>query len=232
MYRAPHDSLKILPPGVDHDMFRPGDRSEARKRLRLPSNRPLLLFVGRIQPLKGCDLAIRSLAELPGPFSNAELLVVGGPSGAHGEDELEKLHKLVDELGLESRVHFLGPKPHAELPDHYRAADVVLVCSHSESFALAPLEAQASGRPVIGTPVGGLSHLVREGRSGFLIHDRDPEAFAERLTRILGNADLAASFEKRAYLESLPFSWTATADQILDLYDCLVSDRFPELCTC
>lgn len=233
MYKAPHDKLKELSPGVDHVSFRPGDRSEARAKLGLESDRPTLLFVGRIQKLKGLELAIRTVAEL-GTYAGREplLLIVGGASGQGGRDEVRRLERLVEKLDLQNRVRFLGPKPHSQLPDHYRAADVTLICSHNESFGLAALEAHASGCPVVGTPVGGLSHVVRDGRSGFLIDDRDPAQFAASVDKILSDLDLAASFARAALVGSLPFSWEETAGSFVDLYDCLINERFPELCTC
>lgn len=234
MYKAPHDCLKILSPGVDHEIFKPGDRDAARKALGLDPDRAVLLFVGRIQKLKGVELAIRSLGCLAGDLASRDplLLIVGGPSGAGGADELARLHALTQELGLTERVRFEGPQLHTALPEYYAAADVVLVCSHSESFALAPLEAHASARPVVGTPVGGLSHIVNSGVSGYLIDDRDPKLFAVRLVELLSDEARLDSFSKAAFRASLPFSWDNTADSFLELYECLVNERFPELCTC
>jgi D-inositol-3-phosphate glycosyltransferase len=233
MYKAPHDKLKELAPGVDHATFRPGDRMDARLKLGLETDRPILLFVGRIQRLKGIELAVRTVAELS-TYEGKEplLLVVGGASGHGGQSEVGRLEGLAEELGVADRVRFLGPRPHSQLPDHYRAADVTLVCSHNESFGLAALEAHASGCPVVGTPVGGLSHVVREGESGFLIDERDPTQFAASVDKILSDPDLAASFGRAALVASLPFSWDETAEHIADLYDCLINERFPELCTC
>ncbi len=233
MYKAPHDKLKELSPGVDHANFRPGDRAEARAELGLDPDRPVLLFVGRIQRLKGIELAIRTVAEL-GTYQGREplLLIVGGASGRGGEEEVERLESIARELGIADRVRFLGPKPHTKLPAHYRAADVTLICSHNESFGLAALEAHASGCPVVGTPVGGLSHVVRDGESGFLIDERDPAQFAASVDKILSDPDLAASFSRAALVGSLPFSWDGTAERFIDLYDCLINERFPELCTC
>lgn len=233
MYRAPHDALKVLSPGVNHVSFRPGDAAEARERLGLPQERPILLSAGRIQKLKGLDLAIRTVERLRSLVEPEPLLViVGGPSGAGGAAELQRLQTLVDELDVGTSVRFVGPRPHGSLPDHYRAADVTLICSYSESFGLAALEAHACGCPVVGSPVGGLSHIVTQGSSGYLIDDRDPDVIAQRVAELVRDKELAASFSERAYRNSTSLSWEKAADVFLELYECLVNDRFPELCTC
>ena len=136
-------------------------------------DRPLLLFVGRIQPLKGPDVAIRALYELGDP--RAELVIVGGASGLDGDTETRRAHALVDELGLHDRVRFVEPQPHHILSTYYRAADVVLSPSRSESFGLVALEAGACGIPVVASAVGGLLSLVDDGRTGRLIDGRDPD---------------------------------------------------------
>ncbi len=136
----------------------------------------MLLFVGRIQPLKGLPLAVRVLAELEDP--DVTLVVVGGPSGADGEAELAKTRALVEELGVEDRVRFFPPQPHADLADFYRAADVCIVPSRTESFGLVALEAAACGTPVVAASVGGLRSLVDDGDTGFLVESRDPVDYA------------------------------------------------------
>jgi D-inositol-3-phosphate glycosyltransferase len=115
---------------------------------------------------------------------------------------------------------------------YYRAADAVVVCSHSESFGLAALEAHACGTPVVATAVGGLSHIVSDSKSGFLVDSRDPSVFAARLKTILSDPDLRASFGTRAAESAAAFSWTATARTFLELYECLLTEQFPEVCTC
>ena len=173
LYGAEPSRIEIVPPGVDHSMFRPsrGEGALLRARLGL-EDRPLLLFVGRIQPLKGVDVAIRALALLDDPRST--LVVVGGPSGPSGAAESNRLHELVVELGLGDRVVFLPPQPHDALADFYRAADVCVVPSRSESFGLVALEAAACGTPVVAAAVGGLRSLVDDGVTG--IPRRRPRA--------------------------------------------------------
>lgn len=230
LYGAAHDKLKVLPPGVDHELFVPGDRAAARAALGWSPDVPVCLYVGRIQPLKGIDLAVRALAHLGS--SGAQLVVVGGASGAGGQAEEERLRKLAAELEVSGRVTFTGPQPQERLPRFYAASDVVVVCSHSESFGLTALEAQACGRPVVGTPVGGLSHIVGEGESGYLVDDRDPVIFAERISKIIESPDLADAFGRAAHRAARSFTWEATAHSFAELYECLVHERWPELCTC
>ena len=232
LYGADHDRLKVVHPGVDHDMFSPGDRGEARRALGL-SEGPIVLYVGRIQKLKGLELAIRSIEQVvPALEAPVQLLVVGGPSGNDGDAELARLHALVAELQLEDVVRFLGPQPHERLVDFYRAADCLVVCSHSESFGLAALEAQACGTPVVATSVGGLSHVVADGESGFLVGTRDASVFAGRLKTLLADSHLRNSFSRSAVRAATRFSWENTADTLHTLYDCLIREKRPEFCTC
>ena len=224
--------LKALHPGVDHHVFRPLDRAAARRRLGL-RDEAVMLFVGRLQRLKGVDLAISALEELvPVLDRKPVLVIVGGASGRHGEREIDRLHGLASDLGVVDNVVFAGPQPHQRLPVFYSAADVVTVCSHSESFGFAALEAHACGTPVVGTAVGGLSHIVRDGSSGFLVETRDPSVFAARLKTVLSDADLRAEFSSHAIASASAYSWEGTAGAFLELYECLLRTEDPELCTC
>ena len=144
LYGEPQGQIEIIAPGVEHALFGPGDRSGARRAVGVADDVPMLLFVGRIQPLKGPDVAIRALDALG--RSDAQLVIVGGASGVVGDVEIERAHQLVDELGLHDQVHFVEPQPHHILSTYYRAADVVLVPSRSESFGLVALEAAACNR--------------------------------------------------------------------------------------
>jgi D-inositol-3-phosphate glycosyltransferase len=153
LYGVDGERIHLVPPGVDHAFFAPGYRPQARRALGLPADRPMLLFVGRIQPLKGADVAVRALAALD--HADAFLVVVGGPSGPEGEAEVERVRHLVADLDLKDRVFFRPPQPHELLSTYYRAAEVCLVPSRSESFGLVALEAAACGTPVVAAAVAG-----------------------------------------------------------------------------
>jgi D-inositol-3-phosphate glycosyltransferase len=215
LYGADPARIEIVPPGVDHAFFSPGDRRGARAALGL-GDHPVLLFVGRIQPLKGVDVAIRALADLE--RQDAVLLIVGGPSGPDGDTEYEKASALVDELGVTDRVRFVDPQPHHLLSSYYRAADVVVVPSRSESFGLVALEAAACGTPVVAAAVGGLRSLVDHGRTGFLVDGRDPAVFAAFADEILGNDALAAELAAHAVAKASGYTWSTTAARLRRLY--------------
>lgn len=232
LYGAPHDALTTIHPGVDHSRFSPGDKRDARARLGMDLEEPTVLYVGRIQPLKGLSLAIEALGRFPRSAHPPSLLVVGGPSGPAGEQEIDDLKKLAASMGVTDRVTWLGPRPHEQLPDLYRAADVVVVCSFSESFGFAALESHACGTPVVGTAVGGLSYVVQDKRSGFLLNNRDPEAFARALDMILGNPKLRVEFATNAARAARSFSWSATGGALRELYECLITESVPESCVC
>jgi D-inositol-3-phosphate glycosyltransferase len=210
LYGAEPDRVEVVPPGVDHELFAPGDKGSARDALGLGRG-PLLLFVGRIQPLKGVDVAIQAAA-LSGP--DATLLVVGGPSGVDGEAEHRRLVELVRSLDLDGRVRFVPPQPHGRLATYYRAADVCLVPSRSESFGLVALEAAACGTPVVAAAVGGLQTLVDHGTTGFLVEDRDPAAFASCAAELVADRAMAARMGAGATARAQRYSWSITAARL------------------
>ena len=224
LYGADPARIGIVPPGVEHAFFSPGNRVQARRALGLPGGVPMLLFVGRIQPLKGVDVAVRALERLvdhPGAF----LAVVGGPSGPEGQAEMERLRRLVTSLGLDAadtrgrrHVRFLPPQPHELLSTYYRAADVCLVPSRSESFGLVALEAAACGTPVVAAAVGGLLTLVEDGGTGFLVEGRDPAAFAGRVSELLSDADQAARLSARAARRARGYTWSGAAERLRRVY--------------
>ena len=214
-YDAVPDRIEVIPPGVDHSVFTPGDAGRIRRQWRVGDD-PVLLVVGRIQPLKGIDLAVRSLAALDHP--RAQLVVVGGPSGTEGSAELARLRALVTELGLDGRVRFEPPRAHAELAAYYRAADVVLVPSRTESFGLVALEAAACGTPVVATAVGGLRSVVDHGESGYLVEDRDPATFAAHVGLLLRDPAHAAEMRISAAAAAQRFTWSMAAARLRRLY--------------
>ncbi|MEX2625528.1 MAG: glycosyltransferase [Ilumatobacteraceae bacterium] len=227
LYGDPEGRIEIVAPGVEHAFFAPGDRGGARAALDLPGDRPVLLFVGRIQPLKGPDVAVRTLAELARRHDHRDalLVVVGGASGAEGDGETERTQELVRELGLADRVRFVPPQPHHILSTYYRAADVVLVPSRSESFGLVALEAAACGIPVVASGVGGLLSLVDHDETGILVPDRDPARFAEAVARVLGDPVLAASMSRRAAERASAYTWGFAAARLRRLYHDLAAER-------
>lgn len=216
LYGDPAGRIEIISPGVEHALFAPGDRAAARDAVGFDAERPLVLFVGRIQPLKGPDVAIRALAALG--RDDVQLAIVGGSSGRNGDVQAAEAHALVDELGLHDQVHFIEPQPHHVLSSWYRAADVVLVPSRSESFGLVALEAAACGIPVVASAVGGLLSLVDDGETGFLINGRRPADFAVAMAKILDDADLAATMGAAAEERARAYTWRAAADRLRSLY--------------
>ena len=184
-----------------------------------PAPAHLLAFVGRLQPLKGPDVAVRALAELRAsrPDLDVELLVVGGPSG-NGQDEPERLTALAAELGIADRVHFMAAQPREPLADVYRAADLLLVPSRSESFGLVALEAQACGTPVLATRVGGLTWAVGDATTGLLLPDRDPARWAAAAAGVLGNPRRLAAMSQAAAQFSRAHGWGETAERLLGIY--------------
>ncbi len=215
-YNAEPSRIEVVPPGVDHAYFSPGSRRGARDALGLPSG-PLLLFVGRIQPLKGIDVAVRALDCLQMP--DARLMIVGGSSGVDGDREVELTWGLVNSLGLADRVTMVPPQPHHVLSTYYRAADVCLVPSRSESFGLVALEAAACGAPVVASDVGGLRTLVDHGRTGLRISGRDPRDYAAAVRMILDDEMLAASLSVRASEAAASYTWSSMAHRLSRVYE-------------
>ncbi len=229
LYGANPDRIRVVAPGVDGRIFAPRPKREARERLRLGRSR-LVLFVGRLHPFKGPDVAIRAFAvakaRAPEIAGDAVLWVVGGPSEeADGWDEVGHLSALAASLGISEHVRFVPPQPHEALADLYSAAEVVLAPSRSESFGLVALEAQACGTPVIGTAAGGMRYVVVDGGSGFLVTGQDPATYAGRLLAVLGDPDLAARFSVEAADHAGRFSWDVTTAEIRSIYRELLRRR-------
>src|SRR5437870_2386588 len=239
LYAAHPERIHVIPPGVDHSMFRPGDvpgqgpgDRGAAKALLGPglglAGKRVLLFVGRLQPLKGADTAVEALAHLVArgrlDRDEAVLMIVGGGSGLSGATEPDRLRRMAGSLGVGDMVRFVPAQPHSELPGFYRAADVCLVPSHSESFGLVALEAQACGTPVVGAAVGGLRSIVRHGQTGFLVQPGASAAFAERVWRVLSDPPLATTMGRLALCSSGDFSWDRSAAELHELYTASARD--------
>lgn len=215
-YDADQARIEVVPPGVDHAFFSPGDRGGARAALGLADDHPVLLFVGRIQPLKGLDVSVRALARME--RDDAVLLAVGGTSGPAGEAHLADVIDEARTLGVLDRVRFVEAQPHHLLSTFYRAADLVHVPSRSESFGLVALEAAACGTPVVATAVGGLQTLVQHGRSGFLVDGREPGEWAVVTDRVLGDPVLAERLALGGVGIARGFTWSATAGRLRRVY--------------
>ena len=229
LYGADPDRIRIVPPGVDHAFFGPGHRPQARRALGLPLDGRLLLFVGRIQPLNCAAAAVETLAELCRPGGAPyRLVVVGGPSGPHGEKAMQGLLDIADAQGVADRVHFIDPQPHELLSSYYRAADVCIVPSRSESFGLVALESAACGTPVVASAVGGLTTLVDHGRTGFLVEDPTPERYAAAVRRIFDEPLAAERLSTASVLRARTYTWRAAAGALLNLHDELSSGRLVE----
>jgi D-inositol-3-phosphate glycosyltransferase len=222
---------------VDRAFFGPGDQDQARRAVGLPADVPLALFVGRVQPLKGLSVAIEAIAELkgrPGRAGRACLVVVGGPSGPRGEWELARSKTLIAERELGGRVWFVPPQPHELLSTYYRAADVCVVPSRSESFGLVALEAAACALPVVASAVGGLTTLVDHGRTGYLVEPGTNEVarlgtghgvvtgntgdFARYLSELLADRSLARCMGAVACERSKNYTWPLAAHGMTRLY--------------
>jgi D-inositol-3-phosphate glycosyltransferase len=229
LYGGEPSRIRIVPPGVDHAFFGPGHRPQARRALGLPLDGRLLLFVGRIQPLKCADVAIETLAELLDAGGEPyRLVVVGGPSGPHGEKSRQRLHDVADGRGVRDHVHFIEPQPHELLSSYYRAADVCLVPSRSESFGLVALEAAACGTPVVASAVGGLTTLVDHGHTGFLVEDANPGAYAAAVRRVFAEPLAAERLSTASVLRARRYTWRAGARTLVELHDELASSRLVE----
>jgi D-inositol-3-phosphate glycosyltransferase len=221
-YGADASRVFVVPPGVDLSVFQPIDREEARRKIGYGPGR-LLLFVGRLERLKGVEVAIRALALLRDrSHDDVRLLILGEDSRDAEESEKDRLKAIASELGVRDRVDFLGSVAHHELPYFYSAADLCVMPSYSESFGLVGLEAQACGRPVVGSDVTGLRSVVRDEVSGYLIAGHDPATYAERIGRLLDDPDLARQMGMRGRLLAQRFSWTRTADRLEQLFDGVV----------
>lgn len=216
-YSADPGDICVAAPGVNHDIFTPGVKSAARLRLGWPNVRTVL-FVGRIQSLKGPDVVLDAFAAHAGDVSDSRLVLVGAPTGSEGADEYEKLKMRVKELDLGERVTFAEPVPHREMPDVYRASDVVMVPSRAESFGLVAAEAQACGVPVIAADIGGLSYVVPPGSGGILVEGWDSDTWADALNAVLSDEQLSDQLSRQGPITAEQFSWETAVERIVEIY--------------
>jgi D-inositol-3-phosphate glycosyltransferase len=227
LYKADINKITIIPPGVDVGHFYPIPPDEARQFIGLGSDDRMLLFVGRIEPLKGLDTLIKAVACLR--LKNAEemvhLAVVGGDPDAAPEEmtaEMARIQKMCDDLTVGKMVAFLGKRGQDTLPYYYSAAEVVVMPSHYESFGMVALEAMACGTPVVASQVGGLAYLIQDGVTGYHVPDGDDNALCEKLTALLGDDALRCKLGENATEYAQNYAWEKIARQILNVYEGLI----------
>lgn len=230
LYRANARKLVVIPPGVDTSHFYPIPADEAKQYIGLTPDSRMVLFVGRIEPLKGVDTLIQAMSclgvnEIHKPV---HLAIIGGEPDVIPEKmsaEMARLQKLCDDLCMGGMVVFLGKRGQDTLPYYYSAAEVLVMPSLYESFGMVALEAMACGTPVIASEVGGLGYLVQDGETGYTIPDSDPEALCNKLSGLLGDAHLRETMGLRAAEYALDYAWSNIATQIVDVYKGLVEKR-------
>jgi D-inositol-3-phosphate glycosyltransferase len=226
LYKADGRKISIIPPGVDISHFYPIPADEAKSYISLPLNERMILFVGRIEPLKGVDTIIRAMAHLKlsdiSKRHPVHLAIIGGDPNASPEEmnaEMLRLQQMCHDLCMDRMVVFLGKRGQDTLPYYYSAAEAVVMPSHYESFGMVALEAMACGTPVIASQVGGLAFLVQDGVTGYSIPDQDPDALAESLKKILGDSSVRTELGKRAAEYAREYSWPLISTQILEVYE-------------
>jgi D-inositol-3-phosphate glycosyltransferase len=231
LYRADRRKIAIIPPGVNTQRFHPMLQEEAKAKLGLTPQSKLLLFVGRIEPLKGIDSIFQALDHIrrtqPQVLENTIFGIVGGDPDNPNDKELSRLKALSKQLDLSNMVNFLGAKEQTLLPTYYSAATALIMPSDYESFGMVALEAMASGTPVIASEVGGLAFLVRDGETGFLVPVREPAALAERIASLLSNQELRTSMGKNAAELAQQYAWASIGDQVLTVFDEVLTRRKP-----
>ena len=223
LYKADAKKLVVIPPGVDVSHFYPIPADEARSYIGLKPEDRMILFVGRIEPLKGVDTLLEAMSCLQMKESRpVHLAIIGGDPAASPEmmnAEMARLKNLCEVLGLDQSVVFLGVRDQDKLPYYYSAAEVVVMPSHYESFGMVALEAMACGAPVIASEVGGLAYLVRDGETGFTIPAEEPETLCEKLSWLLNDAELHAKMSAQAAAYAQDYAWEKIAKQIVDVYE-------------
>ena len=225
LYKADARKITIIPPGVDTSHFYPIPADEAKSFIGLPSNERMILFVGRIERLKGVDTIIQAMSRLKLSSVSQEhpvhLAIIGGDPNASPEEmnaEMLRLQQLCHDLCMDRMVVFLGMRGQDTLPYYYSAAEALVVPSHYESFGMVALEAMACGTPVIASQVGGLAFLVQDGVTGYSVPDQDPDAMADRLKRILGDPSTRSEMGTRAAEYARSYSWSFISSQIIKVY--------------
>jgi D-inositol-3-phosphate glycosyltransferase len=234
-YGASPSRLEVIPCGVDLGLFRPLGRHDAKAHLQMPDGHKVVLFVGRIEPLKGIDVLMRAMAlvlkDIDMPREDVCLCIIGGDPKADNVDrEMSRLQQMRERLGIADVVMFLGKRDQDALPYYYSAAEVCVVPSHYESFGMVALEAMACGTPVIASRVGGLTFTVKDGRTGFLVPNDDPGALAGKLKLLLTDDDLRSRMGQEGTRLARRYGWSIVATQVVALYRELVTASRPQIC--
>ncbi|MFN8381625.1 MAG: glycosyltransferase [Anaerolineales bacterium] len=233
LYRADSRKMTVIPPGVDTSHFYPISADEAKQYIGLKPENRMVLFVGRIEPLKGIDTLIQAMSclDLQGMHGPVHLAIIGGDVDVSPEemsDEMTRLQKMCDDLCMGGMVVFLGKRGQDTLPYYYSAAEVVVMPSLYESFGMVALEAMACGTPVIASEVGGLGYLVQNGITGYTIPDSEPDALCDKLSWLLGNAELRNQMGTSAADYAANYAWNKIANQIIEVYR-EVAVKIPEV---
>jgi D-inositol-3-phosphate glycosyltransferase len=228
LYKA-NGNMVVIPPGVDVSHFYPIPADEAKMYIGLKPEDRMVLFVGRIEPLKGVDTLIQAMSclQLKETKRPVHLAIIGGDPAASPEEmsaEMARLQKLCDDLAVDQTVVFLGKRDQDKLPYYYSAAEVVVMPSHYESFGMVALEAMACGTPVIASEVGGLAYLVRDGETGFTIPDQEPEELCDKISWMLSDRELHETMSARAVEYAQDYAWEKIAKQIVEVYKGLVKN--------
>ncbi len=230
LYKADTRKITIVPPGVDTCHFYPIPADEAKDYIGIPKDDRMILFVGRIEPLKGVDTLIRAVSclrvkEMEKP---AYLAIIGGDPNASPEEmtaEMTRLQSLCDDLCMKHLVVFLGKRGQDTLPYYYSAAEVLVMPSHYESFGMVALEAMACGTPVIASQVGGLAFLVQDGITGFHVPDGDHDSLCEKLTQLIADHDLRRQMGENAHRYACEYAWETIAGRIITIYQGLLQNK-------
>jgi D-inositol-3-phosphate glycosyltransferase len=224
LYRADRRKIEVVPPGVDLKRFHPADRELARHTLGWKPDEKHLLFVGRLEPLKGVDTIFEAAHQVrsmrPDLFGKLRISVIGGDL-ENADEEMLRLRMLQHMLELEYHIEFIGAKSQDWLPDYYRAAEALVMPSDYESFGMVALEAMACGTPVIASEVGGLAFLIQDGVTGYHIPVREPNALAQRMIALLDNPDKRDRIGQAAYETAKRYSWSHVTDQLLEVFTML-----------
>ncbi|MCE5209238.1 MAG: glycosyltransferase [Chloroflexi bacterium] len=232
LYQAEHVPTFIIPPGVDTSRFYPIPKDEAREYVGLEPDDHMILFVGRIEPLKGIDTLLQAILKLQTKgiiqCCNQYLVIIGGNSeveAARANTEMARLQKMCVEIGIGDLVLFVGNRSQDALPYYYSAADAVVMPSHYESFGMVALEAMACGTPVVASQVGGLAFLVKDEQTGYVVPNNDPEALAEKLSDLLENPALREKLGKQAAEYARGYDWEIIAARIAGLYNQVIDQK-------